>query len=283
MKFAVLYSKKDEAGINIAEQLKEFFLPHVPIIELNKESIYEEDIDKDERLKNTEFIIFATKHASKAEVPSLSLHAPGNWRSQKSMISDDSQESEGFLKNADYGGKPGKVCQTSALALKFLFQKLNENAKSADYQHKITLECTHHGPFLGEKPCCFIELGSSSEGWRDKKSARIVAKTIADFQNFKPDKEIKVCIGIGGPHYCNNFNKIQLSSQSKLAISHIIPEYQFPLNESMLQEAIQKTKENVDLVLIDWKGCGNSESRQQVINLLEKSGIPYERNERIEK
>lgn len=265
MKFAVVYSRKDEAGMNIAESLRKYYLPHVPIIELEKESIYNENIDeKIPELKNAEFIIFATKHQSSAKVASLSLHAPGNWR------------------NADFGGKPGKVCKTSSQALKFLFQKLNENAKQADYKHNITLECTHHGPLI-TKPCCFIELGSSIEGWKDKEAAKIVAKTISDFQNFKPNKEIKTATAIGGPHYCINFNKIQLSETSSIAISHIIPEYALPLSESMLKEAVEKTQEHVDLVLLDWKGCGNSEGRQKIKSIIEKSKIPYERSERVEK
>lgn len=265
MKYAILYSKKDEAGINIAEQLKNHFLPQASIIELAKESIYNEHIDENlDELKNVEFIIFATKHQSKSGEKSLSLHAPGNWRS------------------ADFGGKIGKVCSTSSLALKFLFQKLEENAKSAGYPHNITLEVTHHGPLIEKVPCCFIELGSSLEGWKDKNGAEIVAKTIADFQNFRPDNKIKSAIAIGGPHYCPNFNKIQLNTKD-IAISHIIPEHALPLSENMLKEAIGKTKEHTKLVLIDWKGCGNSESRQKVIDLVEKSGLDWKGTDKIEK
>lgn len=268
MKFAVVYSKKDEAGVNIAEQLGNFFLPQVPIIEVKKDSINCENIDEEyPELKNAEMIIFASKHQSKDGIPSLSLHAPGNWR------------------NADFGGKPSKVCKTSALALKFLFQKLNENAQNEGYPNKITLECTHHGPLI-EKPCCFIEVGSSPEGWKDKKAANIVAKTISDFQNFpneqEKNKDLKIAIGIGGPHYCPNFNKIQLNSKD-YAISHVIPEYALPLNDTMIIEAIEKTKEHVNLMIIDWKGCGNSESRQKVIETIEKLGLKYERTEKIEK
>jgi D-aminoacyl-tRNA deacylase len=263
MKYAVIYSKKDEAGMNIAEHLKEFYLPQVKIIEVKKDSVFCDNIDKEENLENFDFIIFATKHQSKAGEKSLSLHAPGNWR------------------NADFGGKPGKICKTSALALKYLFKKLEENAKLAEYKHNITLECTHHGPLI-EKPCCFIELGSSEEGWKDKDGARIVAKTIADFQNFKEDNKIKSVIGIGGPHYCPNFNKVQLNS-NEYAISHIIPEYALPINETMITEAIEKTKEHTEKVIVDWKGCGNSESRNKVIDVIKKLGLEYERTERIEK
>jgi D-aminoacyl-tRNA deacylase len=267
MKFAVLYSKKDEAGKNIADCLSRYFLPHVPVIELDKESIYNENADeKIPEIRYTDFIIFATKHQSKEGKPSLSLHAPGNWR------------------GADFGGKMGKICKTSALALKFLFQKLNDNAKSMmpELEHNITLEVTHHGPLLEKVPSCFIEIGSSIENWQNKKLGEIIAKTISDFQDFKPDRKIKTALGIGGPHYCPNFNKIQLNN-NEIAIGHIIPEYALPLNENMIKEAISKTKEHLDLVLLDWKGCGNSESRQKVIELIEKSGLAHERTERIEK
>ncbi len=268
MNFAILYSKKDEAGINIAEQLKKHFLPQVPIIELDKDSIYSENIDqKEERIQKADFLIFATKHQSKEARNTLSLHAPGNWR------------------NADFGGKAGKICQTSSLVLKFLFKKMNENIEKYNLNYELTLECTHHGPYL-EKPCCFIEIGTTQEQWNDKKAAEVIAETLSSIQNFKEwknrNKELRSCIAIGGPHYCQNFNKIQLNS-NKYAISHIIPEYQLPLNESMLQEAIKKTKENPDLVLIDWKGCGNSESRQNIVKIIEKSGLEHERTERIEK
>jgi len=272
MNFAVIYSKQDIAGINIAEALKEHFVPQTQILEFKKDSIYLEDIDKDNRLKNTDFVIFATRHKSEKGTPSLSLHAPGNWR------------------NADFGGKPGKICPTSSLALKYLFQKLNENSKENPEldNYQITLECTHHGPLIN-KPCCFIEIGSNEKQWHDKEAAKVIAKTIADFQNFdkwkqeQKENKIKTAIAVGGPHYCPNFNKIQLSENSNISIGHIIPEYALPLSESMLKEAIAKTKEHTNLILLDWKGCGNSEQRQQITRLLNKLSLKYERTERIEK
>ena len=267
--FAVVYSNKDEAGVTIAEALKGFFLPHVPIIELNKDSVYSENLDKEnEQLKNVDLIIFATRHASKAGGKTLSLHAPGNWR------------------NADFGGKPGKICTTSALALKYLFKKLEENAKEIP-EYSITMECTHHGPLI-EKPCLFIEIGAGQEQWKDKQAGAVIAKTIQEFQNFdkwknENRKKLKIAMGIGGPHYCPNFNKIQLAENSGYALGHIIPEYQLPLNDSMIIEAMEKTQEHLDKIIVDWKGCGNSESRNKVIELIEKLGLEYERTERIEK
>tara|TARA_Y100000310_G_scaffold155538_1_gene155021 strand:- start:8976 stop:9770 length:795 start_codon:yes stop_codon:yes gene_type:complete len=264
MRFAVLYSKKDLAGINIAKQLNQIsFTPNIPIIELKKESIYSENIDKLPELRNIDFIIFATKHRSAKGEHSLSLHAPGNWR------------------GAEYGGQAGKVCNTSTNILKYLFQNLNkiaEQEKISDYH--VTLECTHHGPLI-DKPCCFIEIGSKEEQWQDKKAGRVIAKTILTLQNYKQDEKIIPTIGIGGPHYCPNFNKIQLNS--KYATSHIIPEYALPLTKTMLKEAEQKTQEQIKQVIIDYKGCGKSEQRQEVIELIEKAGLKVIRTSEIKK
>ncbi len=259
MRFAVLYSKKDTAGINIAKQLKKLFLPDILVIELKKDSIYSENIDKDSRLRNFDFLVFATKHQSKEQRKTLSLHAPGNWR------------------NAEFGGKESKACPTSALVLKYLFQQLNKNAEQSGPDYQVTLECTHHGPYI-EKPCCFIEIGSGEEQWQDEQAGKIIAKTISSLQQYKKLKN-KSAIGLGGSHYCPNFNKIQLSSE--YAIGHIIPEYALPLTESIIKQAIEKTTEHLDCVLIDWKGLGKSEERQKTLELLKHLDLEFKRTSEI--
>ena len=264
MRFAIAYSKKDTAGINIIEQFKKIaFTPNMPIIELKKDSIYSEDLNEKNypQLKNIDFIIFATKHRSAKGESSLSLHAPGNWRA------------------ADYGGKPGKVCNTSAQVLKYLFQNLHKHAKDLQ-NYQVTLEVTHHGPLI-DKPCLFIELGSSEKQWLEPEPAKVLAKTIFSLQNYKSNPKYIPCIAIGGPHYCPNFNKIQ--SNSNYAISHVIPEYALPLTQQILHEAEQKTSEQIKQVIIDWKGCGKSEQRQEVISLIEKAGLKVLRTSEIEK
>lgn len=256
MKFAVLASKKDLAGMNIVS-----FLKDIPIYYTEEDIIYSEKAA--EKIKE-DFIIFASKHRGKKE-KMLSLHAPGNW------------------KQADLGGKPNIVCKTSSLILKIFFQELNKNILD---EWTATLECTHHGPYI-EKPCLFIEIGSSEKEWPDKKAGKAIAETIKNAiekinnLNNSDKKESKTAIGIGGPHYCPNFNKIQLNSQ--YAISHIIPQYVFPLSEEMLRQAIEKTTEPVKLILIDWKGCGKSEERREVIKIIEKSGLKIKRTSEVEK
>lgn len=269
MRFAIAFSRKDTAGINIVSQIKKIaFIPDIPIIELSKETIYSDDLDKHPELKEVDFLVFASKHKSEKNEKSLTLHAPGNFRS------------------ADFGGKPGKVCNTSAFVLKYLFQKLNENYEEAKINsnsienYNITLECTHHGPLIN-KPCCFIEIGSSENEWKDENAGKVIAKTILSLQKFNNHYPWISCIGLGGPHYAPNFNKIQLSSN--YAISHIIPEYQLPLTEAMLREAEEKTQEQVQLILLDWKGLGNSEQKQTIIDLLNKLHFKHLRTGSVEK
>ncbi len=265
MRFAIAYGKDDPAGNNIIQQLNLIgFLPQIPIIKLKKHPIYSEfPEEKYPEIRKADFLVFASTHKSKANKPSLSLHAPGNWR------------------EAELGGQPGKICRTSAFVLKYLFQQLNKNSEVASLKnYEITLEVTHHGP-LTEIPCCFIEIGSSDEQWKDKKAGEIIARTILSLQNYKENKEWISCIGVGGLHYCSNFNKIQLNSQ--YALSHIIPEYSLPLTVSMLEEAEQKTKEHIKTILVDWKGCGKSEERGKMLEAIKKFGLSFKRTSEVEK
>jgi len=265
MRFAILCSEKDEAGKNIFKYVHENLPSLNHHLLTDKDTIYADNIDKT-LLKDYDFIIFATKHQSQQHNKTLSLHAPGNWN------------------KADFGGKQGKICPASALFLKHIFQILNKNAQGSEYS--CTLECTHHGPYI-KKPCCFIEIGSTIEEWKDKQAAKIIGETIKEAIDSFNEKESSLenlwlsGIGIGGPHYCPNFNKIQLNSC--YALGHIIPEYAFPLTEEMLNQAISKTVPKPEIILLDWKGIGKSEERQKIIKLLKKLGLKYLRTSEVEK
>lgn len=256
MKFVVIASKKDVAGMNIFSCLN----PKIPRLIFDKEIVYAEDIDKQKEAKDADFIIFASKHQGKTP-QMLSIHAPGNW------------------KKADFGGKEGEVCTTSASVLKVFFSELNENIPSG---WSVTMEATHHGPLIS-KPCLFIEVGSNENDWKNSSGAEAIAKTIENSIGLleKGIPEFETAIAVGGPHYCPNFNKIQLNS--KYAISHVIPEYCFPITSEILQEAVSKTVEKVTVAIIDWKGCGKSESRQSVVNILESTKLDVLRSERVDK
>jgi len=294
-KYLVVASKKDKAGINITTNLSQFRKnplmssmsgePNFDFYLVEEEIIYTENLDL-EKINKYDFIIFASKHQSEKGDKSFSIHAPGNPRNVDVGGEQLRGRQEISLPNqsrARLGGKAGKMCKTSALFQKQIFEKLNSNVKehSLDEKYKVTLECTHHGPLIN-KPCIFIEIGSSEIEWTNRKAGFVIAKTIDQIiQEFRENPYNEVAIGIGGPHYCPNFNKIQLNSN--IAVSHIIPQYALPIDEEMIKQAIDNTEEEVDFALIDWKGLGNSEKRKQVLEILDRLYVQYKKTSEIKK
>jgi len=237
MKYAVIVSKKDKAGMNIAKQLEPMLVnrEEIKLFIREEKSIDCENIDKE---IDAEEFIFATKHESASGKPTLSVHFPGNFS------------------KAELGGNDRTLCKANAPLLKALYLKLKE------LHDEVSLEVTHHGPYL-EKPCLFIEIGSTEKEWINEDYGKIIAKTIAEITS----KDIKDCnkvlVGIGGGHYPVNFNKIL--DRTNYCIGHICPKYQLEnLNEDLLEQMLLKS--NSDEVVVDWKGLG--EFKEKVNELL---------------
>jgi D-tyrosyl-tRNA(Tyr) deacylase len=70
---------------------------------------------------------------------------------------------------------------------------------------------------------------------------------------------------------------------SNVAISHVIPEYALPLTEEMVREAIEKTEEDIEFVVLDWKGLGGAEERKRITELLDKLYIRWKKISQISK
>ena len=267
-KFLIVASKKDKAGINIATQLSQFRKNPLASVIQEEKTIFDFYFVEDEIIYNCnldvakinkyDFIIFVSKHKSSANEKAITVHTVGNFNEAK------------------FGGEVGKISKTSALFIKQIIENINEQAKKSDLKsYAITMEATHHGPFI-EKPCVFVEIGSTETEYNDKRAGFIVAKAILEtMEKFRENPYNEIAVGIGGPHYCPNFNKLQL--ESNVAISHVIPQYSFPLTEDMILEAVKKTEEDLDFVILDWKGIGNAEERQKIIDILEKNYIQWKK------
>ena len=265
--YLIIASKADKAGKNIVTELfqyiDEFKSRNIDFHLIENSILDERNLDRN-KISRYDFIIFASQHKADKGEKTLSIHAPGNFRQVWG------------------GGQTGKLCPSSALFNKHIFEVLNQNvAKYELKNYKVTLEVTHHGPLIG-KPCIFIEIGSKEFEWKDRRAGFVLAKTIKDaIETFRPSNYQEVAIGIGGPHYAPNFNKIQLNSN--VALSHIIPSYVQPIEENMIKEAIEKTTEEVDFAILDWKGLGKSEQRDKIIEILEKNYIQWKKSSRIKK
>jgi D-aminoacyl-tRNA deacylase len=260
MKFLVIGTKSDPASRNILMTLMDYH--EVDYYAIEGDMLKTENLDKS-KIAQYDLIIFASKHQSKEHKKTLSIHSPGNF------------------KEVWGGGEEGMLSLSSALFNKFLFETLKRHAAEMELKYQVTLEVTHHGPLI-DRPSVFIEIGSTETEWRDRRASFCIARTILDaVNNFKQNSYREIAIGIGGNHYCPSFNKIQATSN--VALGHIIPKYMSPISEQMILEAINKTTEEVDFAVLDWKGLSKAEDRDRVIEILEKNYINWKKVSEIKK
>lgn len=266
MKTAIIVSKKDPAGMNIKERLLELYEwendnsvyqlkknNDIKLYTVEKESIFNEDIDKE---IEADMFVFATKHQSSSGVHSLCVHSPGNWG------------------KAEFGGKDRKLCIAPARYLRTALFLLKKNASELDYE--VIEEVTHHGPFL-QKSCFFIEIGSNEESWENKEAAKVIAKTIMEVLDSKP-KNHAVGFGIGGLHHTPILTKVM--EKNDIAFGHVCPKYNLHnLDKEMIVQALEKTQEDVDFVVLDWKGLGKE--KQRILDLLKELNLEVKRSDKI--
>lgn len=273
MQAAIISSKKDTAGMNIKDSLLDLFnfketeekFDSNPVFELEENDkiklyatesvqIHAENIDKK---INADLFLFASRHSASSGLKTLSCHPIGNFG------------------KAEFGGKEGKLCIAPASFLKNALIELNKYGN--EIQHEVTLEATHHGPFV-EKPIMFIELGSDEENWKNKEAANIIAKTIIKILKNGENKYYESVFVIGGSHYNYIANKVML--KTNYAVGHICPKHNLEaLNESLIKEAMEKTIPKAKFVLLDWKGLGKE--KQRILSILEKNNIKYERSDKF--
>ncbi len=222
----IVASMKDIASRNIAENLLSMvkWRRNGSVYERNDmllyfiedEHIFHDNVDKEIEALGYEIktIVFASRHASAARKKTLSVHAIGNFG------------------KAEYGGIDKTLIPCNPLLMRDALGILKDIAPSA---YEVCYEATHHGPYL-EKPCFFIEVGSTEAEWRDARACRAVAEAILHME----EKKYGVAIGIGGGHYAPRFTDVAL--EKGVAFGHIAAKYAIEhLNEEMLRKMIDAT------------------------------------------
>ncbi len=270
----LVHSTKDIAGVNIAKYIiRQYHLIKTDMI-FQSNPVYEMEINGKkvthvtlteeavnaqnlpETFPDSELIVFISRHSSQSGTPTLSVHTPGN------------------LGNAELGGLPRCVSVSPANAMQTALKALNRLKHEMLLNYEVSYEGTHHGPSL-QIPTMFVELGSSERQWNDQTAASAVAQAameaIANFGNSKSP----AVIGIGGTHYNSKFTQMALNDEA--VFGHMIPKYAVPqVDSKILNQCAKRTLEQVDSVMLDWKGI-KSEDKPQLLAAIDEVGLSIKR------
>jgi len=267
-------SIKDNASLNIKKQILDHYYfeetaenfqantiyttevnsKTVKLITLSDESTYAQDLA--DFFPNSELIVFISKHSSVRGTPTLSVHTPGN------------------LGEAKIGGISRKISISPANAMRDALKAMMHFKEEMQLDYEVSYECTHHGPSLNV-PTMFTELGSSPKQWNDLEAAEAVAhatmEAVYKFSSFPA----KAVLGLGGLHYNNKFTRIAL--ENKIAFGHMIPKYAVPdLDVEILKQCLEKTLEQVEFAMLDWKGI-KSKHKQRLVETLNELDVSFQK------
>ena len=267
----IVASTKDLASTNIAHQIMQHYKFEEGSELFHQNPIYLKKIERrevrlvfiNEEITNTQFIanfftpqllIFVSRHSSAKGIPTLSVHTPGN------------------LDKAELGGIPKKVSVAPANAMKDTLLEMVKAKEEMKLDYEVSYECTHHGPSL-DVPTMFAELGSSPKEWRDLRAAEAVAH--ATMTAVSKGSSYPAVLGVGGPHYNPKFTKIALTTEK--AFGHIIPKYAVSaVNAEMVRQCAERTVENVETVVLDWKGI-KGQDKDKLVRALSEVGLSIEK------
>ena len=241
--------KNDPAGINMAEFISQdlekkngvfrgekFDVLVIPSPVISADWL-EEKFDYDR-------YVFLSKHAAESGKLALTCHSTGNFDYAK------------------FGGNSKQLAIPFASFQKVYLQNLwNKRNDFSNFQ--ITIEATHHGPTNLNKPCIFIEIGTTQKQWNDKELCSSIAEIIKKTYEL-PTKQFPIAICFGGTHYSEKFTNEVING--KFALGTVIPKHALEfLNKSLFQHLITRNN-SAKTALLDWNSLGKN--KQKIIELL---------------
>ena len=214
------------------------------------------------QLEGASLAIFMSRHSSASGIPAMTVHPMGNWGPE-----------------AKLGGMPRTLSVAAPSPMLSILHILFGSYKDI----AVTYEATHHGPALSV-PALFAEFGGSESTINSTEYAKRLAGAVHSFcesysANRKGEKTSRVVIGIGGTHYPKRFTSLAI--EKGYAFSHMMPKHAIlnpdgTDNIGMLEQAIERSSEPVEMAVIDWKSI-NSGPRSIITKKLDEIGMGYER------
>ena len=253
MNFLIIVSNQDVAALTFKQALFEKYTlekikDNLFILKQEGENkIYIKIIDflhitcKEEEILNDSLIIdqiiFLTRHSTLSEIKpkSMTVHACGNFG------------------KAELGGLDYTITKTDPILIRSLLIELKKNKPLSIKPYEVKQEATHHGPNLSISTI-FYEIGSSQEDWKNLKVAEymleILFNTINNYnkEEIKSEKNWIEAIGVGGSHYCTQFNKKTFDEKQPYCFGHVVASYallDIKERPGLLEEAKEKSNSKI--------------------------------------
>ncbi|AKB18274.1 MULTISPECIES: D-aminoacyl-tRNA deacylase [unclassified Methanosarcina] len=220
------------------------------LVEIEEIHVFQDGLDKKLEVAGlpAKLIIFASKHRSKEEVKSLTVHCTGN-------PSDE----------ARLGGHPRELAVSSPPAMKSILMEMKRLAETKGLAYDVTLEVTHHGPTELTVPSIYAEIGSTEGQWEEPIPGEIVARAILAVSLEK----VPTAVGFGGGHYA--MRQTGLLLETGISFGHNFPKYQLEfVDEALIRQAVEKS--NAEFAYFDRKSM-KSKDRKRISEILDKLGL----------
>lgn len=256
-------SRQDPAGYNMALALTSYTSQAnlnfykgklYDLLLLDDLAIYADWIEK--QYAGYDGYVFLSKHVSASGTPALTSHSTGNFTTAK------------------FGGKDRHVTIPHAYLHKIYMRNLwNIHYQFAGFD--ITIEATHHGPTMIDKPLLFIEIGSTKQQWHNyslcSKIAHLVNYTLEEYYNYqqytltnKNESGFPIAICFGGTHYSKKFTDELI--HGKYAVGTVIAKHSLEFLDKVMLDHIMSRNPDAKVALVDWSGLGKE--KENVIGLI---------------
>lgn len=206
----------------------------------------------EDRYGGYDSFVFLSKHAAESGVPALTCHSTGNFSEARS------------------GGRDRQVA--------IPYPSLQRRYLRALYQNRdlfsgfdITIEATHHGPTALDRPCLFIEVGTTPRQWGDRDLCSAVARIVRDtmVEAVPRTDDVPYAICMGGTHYSKKFTGELL--HGRLGLGTVIPKHALEyVDQDMFDHVLQRNT-GACAILLDWTGLGRHKRR--VEDLARQTGL----------
>lgn len=220
------------------------------LVDIEEIHVFQDGLDKKLEAAGlpASLIIFASKHRSKEEINSLTVHCTGNSSGE-----------------ARLGGLPKSLAVASPAAMKSILSEMKRLVGEKGLKYDVTLEVTHHGPTELSVPSIYAEIGSTEVQWTDPEAGEVAAKAILAVSLEK----VPVAVGFGGGHYA--MRQTGLLLETDISFGHNFPKYQLEFaDEALIRQAVEKS--NAEFAYFDRKSM-KSEDKKRISEILEKLGL----------